>query len=193
MSGTGPSIEALTHHLAECSADFLEPPRTGRKGKIVVKAVVRDLIDDLGDYQGRPLRIDGFSAAKKPNRLRLVLIACWLLHHPAFCGRGKATSEAALVWLRKGLADLADLVDAERFVDDPDRREELARRCLKALKLLPEGETREQAADRLTTLDSVEQARVVAAARAAERRAREVREAMRRKAAAEAAAKVSRE
>ena len=70
---------------------------------------------------------------------------------------------------------------------------ELARRCVHALGLVPAGETQAQAVDRLNTLDSAERARVVAATLEAERRAEEVRQAMHAKAAAEAAAKASRE
>ena len=57
----------------------------------------------------------------------------------------------------------------------------------------PAGETPEQAADRLATLDSVTRARVETEARAAEERAREVRAALERQRAAEAAARASRE
>jgi hypothetical protein len=85
------------------------------------------------------------------------------------------------------------VVDAERFVTDPERREELVRHCLAKLALRPRGETDEQANDRRTSLDSVERRRIIEATRAAEERAREVREALVRKAAEEAAAKATRE
>ncbi|OOK67654.1 hypothetical protein BZL30_7641 [Mycobacterium kansasii] len=58
---------------------------------------------------------------------------------------------------------------------------------------MPAGETVEQAADRLSTLDSATRARVEAEARAAEARAKEVRAALARKRAEEAAARASRE
>ena len=79
------------------------------------------------------------------------------------------------------LRQLARLVKAELFVSDPDRREELARFVLASLDLRPAGETVEQASDRLTTLDSVERDRVLRRTAAAEKRAREVRQAMARK------------
>jgi hypothetical protein len=55
------------------------------------------------------------------------------------------------------------------------------------------GESASEAADRLQQVDSVQRRRVLQAAAERERRAREVREAMARKAAEEAAAKVTRE
>jgi hypothetical protein len=59
--------------------------------------------------------------------------------------------------------------------------------------VVPAGETAEQAADRLSTLDSQTRNRVEAEARAAEVRASEVRAALKRKRAEEAAARASRE
>jgi hypothetical protein len=50
---------------------------------------------------------------------------------------------------------------AKRLVAGTDRREELARLCLRALGLRPAGETAAQAEDRLATLNSVERRRVL--------------------------------
>jgi hypothetical protein len=78
-------------------------------------------------------------------------------------------------------------------VSDPERREELVRLCLAALGLRPAGETEVQAQDRLTASSSVERERVVRATKTQLQHARQVREAMRRKAAEEAAAREIRE
>ena len=69
-------------------------------------------------------------------------------------------------------------MDPLKFVTDPDRREELARVTLRALSLTPAGETAAQAADRLSTVDSVRRHEVLLAAKAAEERAAAVRKAM---------------
>ena len=79
------------------------------------------------------------------------------------------------------------------IVTDPDRREELARLALARLGFRPAGETVAQAQDRLTTLNSAERARVMKAAQVAEQRARQIREALARKAAEESADKWTRE
>ena len=100
---------------------------------------------------------------------------------------------AAVAFLDKGLADVAALVDAETFISDPDRREELVRLALRALDLHPAGENETQASDRLTTLSSVERSRVIRETRAAQERIRQIREAMQKKAAEEAAAAYGRE
>jgi hypothetical protein len=195
MTSEGPPLEALTRRLADCPADFLAEPRIGRAGHVHVPAVVADLLRDLRAPSLTPAQVAALSPREaRPHRnwLSLVLITAWLLHDPWFQQHAVAGT-AAFDLLTSALPPLAGLAPAPTFVTDPDRREELARLALRALDLRPAGETESQSADRLTTLSTVERARVVAAARAAEARAQEVREAMARQAAEEAAAQYSRE
>jgi hypothetical protein len=191
----GPPIEALTRRLAECPAEFLAAPRIGGAGRVVVAAVVSDLLRDLGGGALTQVQAAAFQARQpkqERNRLSVVLLVCWLLHDPWFRTAG-TFSEQALALLASGLAPAAGATPADRFVSDPDRREELARLCLRDLGLRPAGESVAQAQDRLTTLNAAERQRVIAAARQAEERARAIREAMRRRAEAEANAKAMRE
>ncbi|HNI89908.1 MAG TPA: hypothetical protein PKX55_17275, partial [Leptospiraceae bacterium] len=73
------------------------------------------------------------------------------------------------------------------------RREELIRFCLKELDLKPNGETDIHSIDRLTTINSIERQRVIEESKAAQKRAQEIREAIARKEAEEAASKWNRE
>ncbi len=190
MTDEGPPIEALTRRLAECPPEFLAAPRVGGIGAVHVDALISDLTRDLGSAIGakQAARFRGVG----PDRawLEVVLVASWLLHDSWFRERRRFAAQA-YVFLAEGLAALARLVPAGRLVSDPERREELARLALRALGLRPAGETAAQAEDRLTTLSSVERQRVVREARAVEERARQIREAMARKAAEEAAARYS--
>jgi len=194
----GPLLETLTRRLAECPADFLaEPSDRTSKGAVYVAAVVYDLIRELG---GAPLteeelKVFEFSTRhpkESRQRARVKLVACWLLYDNWFRYHGRF-AHAAYKFLANKLNDVGTMVPASAFVSDPDRREELARLCLKALGLRPAGETEAQAEDRLTTLDSVERVRVVHEAREAEARAQRIREEMARKAAEEAASVYGRE
>lgn len=124
--------------------------------------------------------------------LGCVLVACWLLNDEWFKRHGKL-GEAARRFLVAELKELAINASPQKLVSDPDRREELARLCLKALDLRPKGETVEQAQDRLSTLNVAERMKLLKAVREAEKRAKEIRDAMLRKAAEEAAAKYNRE
>jgi hypothetical protein len=125
--------------------------------------------------------------------LRLTLIACWLLADDWFKRNGRALVIEIKRFLMEGVHELAISGAADKFTTDADRREELARVSLAQLSLRPAGETETQAQDRLMTISSSERQRVIKAARAAEERARHIREAMARQAAEEAQAKAMRE
>jgi hypothetical protein len=190
----GPDIAVLNRRLVDTPDDFLAEPFLAGRGQLNVAALVSDLLVAFGEPGLDSPRAAGFrppDTAQSRNWLRCVSVATWLLHD----GFILAAAPVAGAWglLTAGLQDMADFVPARDLVTDPDRREELARRSLRALGLLPGGETAAQAADRLATLDSVERARVLTATRDAELRAAEVRKAMLAQAAAEAAAKASRE
>ncbi len=195
MTQAGPPLESLTRRLAECPAEFLAEPRMGTRGTIHVAAVVADALLALG---GSPLTREQAAAFQSArwkhdrNRLRAVLVACWLLRDAWFQSQ-HGLAERALHFLSSGLNELAELTPAPTLASDPDRREELARLLLQALALRPVGESEAQAHDRLTALNSAELQRVIAAARAAEERAAEVRRAMAEEAARAAEMKGMRE
>lgn len=190
----GPLIQSQTHRLSRCPREFLLPPRIGKSGKILVGAVVSDLMEDAF---GKPpdqwgLLVFSKVTDKDGNWLNTVLVACWLLSDGWFKGK-TSLADSVLNLLGDVLRPLAEVVKADQMVLEPDRREELARICLHALGFRPSGEIEKAAADRLNALDSVERHRVMLEAKKAEEHARKVREAMAKKKAREAAAKVLRE
>lgn len=195
MTSEGPFLETLARRLTECPAEFLAEPRFGTVGVVHVHAVVSDVLVRLG---GAPLTKEEVAfyqrgdAKKQRNHFSLTLIACWLLHDDWFRANGKR-AEAARAFLLTGLNELAAHTKASQFIIDPDRREELARLCLRALGLRPAGESEAQAQDRLATLNTTERQRILVATRAAEERAAAIREAMAKKAAEDAADKWTRE
>jgi hypothetical protein len=190
----GPFLETLTRRLAETPEEFLAEPRIGAHGTVRAAAVVGDLMRRLGaeaeiaDLQ----RFAGADSRGDRNRLSVALLLCWLLAEDWF-GHADLSAADVLRLLDTEAAELARQTAARKFVTDPDRREELARLALARLGFRPKGETIAQAQDRLTTLNSAERARVIQAARAAEERARQIREALVRKAAEESADKWTRE
>jgi hypothetical protein len=194
MEREGPVLETLTRRLAETPEDFLAEPRIGGAGRVHTAAVVGDLLRALGGAAGRDelLRFGGADARTDRNRLSITQVLCWLLADEWFV-HAAPPAAALLPLLSEQPAELAEQSAAGKFVTDPDRREELARLALARLGYRPAGETQAQAQDRLTTLSSAERARVLRAARLAEQRARELREALIRKAAEESADKWGRE
>ena len=185
MSQKGPQLDRLLHRLADCPPDFLRTPN-----ELNVTALACDHFRALGLRIPSPEQRHRLTALPGEPQ-RLVSILLWLLHDDWFMARPELADATWKLLQSESLTQLAKLVSTDAIVNDPDRREELVRVCLKGLGLRPEGESASQAADRLTTLDSVERERVIRQTRQAEARAREIREAMARKRAEEAAARYS--
>jgi hypothetical protein len=185
VTASGPDLARLLHRLAECPPDFLRKP-----GEIDIVALACDHHRALG--MAIPNAAQRQSLAAMPNESqRLIAVVLWLLRDEWFLAKPELAAVTGDFFQSEALAQLAKLVPAEAAVNDPDRREELVRLCLRALGVQPHGESAAQAADRLATLDSVERQRVIRETRGAEARAREIREAMVRKRAEEAAARYS--
>lgn len=194
MNHSGPVLETLTRRLAETPPDFLAEPIIGKEGTVAVAALVNDLAllhgarlpeALLGAFIGTAPQVDR-------NRLALVMIAVWLLADDWFVGQGVEPARLASL-LTDPMPELAAGTPAHKFVADPDRREELARVILAQLDYRPQGETEAQATDRLSAVSATARRRLLAASRAAEQRARQIREALARKAAEESADKWTRE
>jgi len=193
LSREGPPLPALLQRVAETPKDFLAEPRIRGAGDVHVGAVVGDLLASLG-AEATSSELERFTAKGPADRnlLAVVLLLCWVLADPWFASAAP-TKAQLLALLGETAAELAAATSARKFVDDPDRREELVRVTLASIGCRPAGESEAQAEDRLTSLSSAERARVVEAARAAELRARQIREALRKKAAEESADKYTRE
>lgn len=189
-----PSLETLTRRLSECPTAFLAEPKIKQHGEVYVDAVITDLMLDLGGEMLSEEERKWLLGAKADdrNRLRLTLIVAWLCHDVWF-RRQRRLAPALWAWIKRDVPELAKLVNADLYVSDPDRREELVRLCLKAAGARPDGETQSQSDDRLQTISSVERARVIQETHAQQERARLIREEMRRKEAEEAAARYNRE
>ena len=174
-----------------------DSPKGRRRQKVNIHttALVSDLLEALGGEPLTPADLAAFPLAdsrENTNLLRLIQVCCHLFYDSWFRERG-GFARRLLPFLTSGLKEVARVVDAGLFVTDPERREELARLCLAGLGLRPAGESEIQALDRLTTVDSVERKRILAETRKAQKRAEELRKAMARKAAQEAASKMTRE
>lgn len=193
MQREGPALEVLLQRIAATPTEFLEEPRIGNGGVIHVAAVVRDLLDsrsvafqvaELAAFVSRDAKVDR-------NRLSIVLLMCWLIADESL--NGELHPQNTLALLLDDAKQLAAYTNAAKLISDAERREELARLALSRHDLRPYGETLAQAQDRFVAISSLERARILRASKAAEARAREIREALARKAAEESADKWTRE
>ncbi|MBI3469603.1 MAG: hypothetical protein HY000_41920, partial [Planctomycetes bacterium] len=191
MHTEGPELEALLHRLSECPAEFLQVSTEKDRPAVDVVAIVCDHMRPMTPDEPPERQTFALEAIRngKPARQGLVSIICWLLHDEWFLARPDLAPDMWNLLISPQLTQRSAMIKPEKFVSDADRREELVRVCLSSLGLRPKGETAAQATDRLTTLDSVERERVLRATAAAEKRAREVRQAMARAQAQEAASR----
>lgn len=190
-----PRLETLLRRLADCPAEFLLDLPGEEAAQVRPAAVVEDVLRGFGAealLPGEAALLDPDGKARR-RRARLAMAGAWLLADEAFAGRAGLGPKAKEFLLGLAEGSLSEVVEPGLFVTDPDRREELARLALRALGLRAAGETTAQAEDRLAALDSLETQRTAQQAKAAQERARKVMEAMKKKAAEEAAAKASRE
>ena len=194
MQAEGQVLETLTRRLAETPEDFLDEPRIGSSGRVHVAAVAGDLMRSLGltIELAELTSLEGKDPRADRNRLAIALLLCWLFSDVWF-RHSKLSSADFFSLLSQGSVQLGAQVASRKFVTDPDRREELVRFSLARLGYRPAGETIPQAQDRLASISSAERTRVMQASRAAEERARSIREALAKKAAEESADKFTRE
>ena len=194
MEKAGPALEILTRRIAEVPADFLDEPRIGDRGRVSVPAVVHDLMRLHGARisSDELRRFVSGSARADRNRLAVALIAAWLLADEWFVTAGLDAAQLLEI-LDTTAAELASASASQKYTHDAQRREELARIVLARLGFRPHGETVAQATDRLSALSITERRRLLEASREAERRARELREALAKKAAEESADKWTRD
>jgi hypothetical protein len=194
MHTEGPSLEHVLHRIASVPADFTAEPLIAGKGDVHVAAVIRDLFA----MRGLPFELaaldalEGRDAKADRNRLSIALLLCWVLSDPEL-QIATPHASAAMRLLQDDAAQLAAHTNAAKLFQDAERREELARLTLARVGLRPAGETLAQAQDRLTSISSIERARILKASREAEQRARALREALAKKAAEESADKWTRE
>lgn len=160
------NVERLSSRLAAAPAPFRGPVDHGQGANVRLHAVVADLFRDRATRPATSDELAPFVAAptdKSTKRHQLVvLVATWLLYDDAFYG-ADASRLASL--LRVRLSELSRLVLPRALVEDAERREELVRVCLDALRMAPFGEAPADAEDRLATLDSVRHASLLRAAK----------------------------
>lgn len=194
MNQSGPHLETLLRRLADTPPDFLDEPRIGSTGQVFVPAVVNDLLSRLGERAPLTIleRFQAKNGVADRNRLMLVMIVAWLLADDWFVAARLPQADSVRL-LDETARELAEASAARKYIDDPDRREELARLALARLGYRPAGETVAQATDRLSALSVSERYRLLEASRAAEARARAIREELVRKQAEASADKWTRE
>lgn len=197
MKREGPALEAMMDRLARVHTDFLKSYSSSPDdvSGVYLPAIINDMLVETGDCPLQPeesARAAKFRTGK--NLQQLAAMLCHIYHDPWFINNRIEDGLIRSLIFSKKLATLGETAESpEQFINDPDRREELCRIALDAAGFFPAGENEKTSAERLAGLDSVERKNILDKTRDAQKRAREIREAMLRSEAEEAASKMSRE
>ena len=183
----GPDINTLHHRLTEFPKEWLNSSLPAYFPALVHDAVFNRSVginaSDLAPFK---------RSFKQCEWYRVSLLIAFFVTDDSFEGfRFDLTLVLAL--FENTAKELTQAGSNNIYISDVDRREEFIRVVLQSLNLRPKGETDEQAEDRLQAVSSQERLKVLQASKAAEERARELREALAKQKAKEAADKMTRE
>ena len=203
MKEQGPPLEELLDRLLSIPDEFINTKdySDNFRKEVSVPALLNDMLLDNG---GSALSDEEISKTfpdniekqpgKKLKLTAIISILCYLFEDNFFTGTKSHAELIKSFILSDELLELSKAIDKPAdFITDPERREEICRRALDALNYYPYGESEENSSDRLLTLDSVERKKILTKTGEAQKRAKQIHEAMMRKEAEEAASKMSRE
>ncbi len=195
MKKQGPKIIELIHHFSECPAEFLLPPKIGKKGKVDTAAIVSDLFLIISNQPLQAKHRKFFNAQGKnmnAAHLKCVLVACWLFYFDWFHDK-KELLNGIRSFLMNGLAPLAEVSSAADWIASSEKREEFVRFALFQLDLFPEGESEHIADDRLSAVSTIGRLDVIKQTRMAVERIKKLKQKMAEKKTREAATTYGRE
>jgi hypothetical protein len=183
-------IYSLIHHLRNCPAEFFVVKDERQQGQLHV-ALLCDLIRTVyGDYsiteRELPVLRSVPSFAGSPNETSSMRIGVWFFHHPMFNKKPQLIEDINR-FLTQRLRMLSTYVNYQDWLNDEDRAEEFVREALQACGIELDGETADEAQDRLDALSTLKRHKVLQETNESLLRMKAVREAMAAKKAREAA------
>ncbi len=197
----GPSIFSLINRVSETPKEFLYPvvsklslSKIKLKNHIYVIALYSDLAYFIWGEFPNSQDLDFFYQNDQSgfeNLLKIYSITIYLLHYSYFKNKPFLKEKVKSLFKEK-LFPYKDIVQAEKFILDSEKREELCRFVLYHLGYIPEQENERYAIERLSSLDSIERVKLINETRKAQIvREEAIREAIRKKEAEEAASRMS--
>lgn len=197
----GPPILVLMQRLLQTPREFLfsplfelSPTRKNLKNSIYLPALYSDLCFFISNEFANPEDLKFFKLennSQNINLLNIYALAVYLLHFPFFQNKPFLKSKLQVLFEKK-LVAYNEILKAEKFIIDSEKREEFCRFILYHLGYIPESETERYALERLTSLDSIERIKLISDARRAQiAREEAIREAIRKREAEEAASRMS--
>ena len=178
----------LLSHLKNCPDDFLKA--TGvTKGGIHTTALLSDCYRVVsGNFiTGGNLVPSEITIYKLDLKCLVTIhIACWLFSFKFFQSKPDLI-EGITTFMFEVLPVYSKYVDNSQWIADEDRTEEFVRLALNSCGILPEGESENEAADKLNALDTIKRLKVLQDSAGAFERMMEIRRTMAEQKAREAA------
>lgn len=188
-------IYKYIHHLKNCSHDFFSLSIYIDKHKgIDTNALLLDVFRGIDPSMKNTstLKEDDEYRNYTKDHLASLHIAAWFFGMEIFQKKPDLIPLIKL-FLFKHLKDLSRFVKYSEWTTDEDRMEEFVRTALFACEIIPDGESMEDAIDRLDALNTLKRNNVLSASTEAFERIIEIRKQMAEKKAREAASVYGRE
>lgn len=182
-------LYALLYHLRACPDDFLLPPVGFDDGAVHTKALVLDVYRQMhgnllvSNEALPPLDMDENLGI---NQAVSIQIGAWFFSHSVF-QRQPQLLPGAEEFSFTYLPVVSRYVNGKDWIGDEDRSEEFVRLALHCCKLLPQGETEEEAADKFDALNTIKRRAVLHQSSEQMQRIKEIRQKMAEAKAREAA------
>lgn len=182
-------IYALLYHLRACPDDFVLPPIGFDDGVIHTKALVLDVYRKMaGDVliPNESLPLLEMDESLTINQVTSIQVGAWFFSHSTFQTQPQVLPGAE-EFLFTYLPVVSRYVNYKEWISDEDRSEEFVRLALRCCKLLPQGESEEEAADKFDALNTIKRRAVLHQSSEQMQRIKEIRRQMAEAKAREAA------
>lgn len=185
----------LVTYLRKCPDSFLKPSVFFSKEGIESIALVCDTYRIVGNtFLKRDFNIPADASLKAitDNHWRAIHISAWLLCHSDFRNAPVIEDKLYFFWFEE-LRNASAYVKFNDWIADDERAEEMVRLLLNCCEIIPNGENYDEAADKLSSINSADRHKVLKESYEAHERIMNIKREMAEKKAREAANTYGRE
>lgn len=179
----------LVTHLRKCPDIFLQSSDFFSKEGLNSIALINDTYRMVSnDFLSNDFEIPPQFNVKyiNDNHWRAIHISTWLLSDQNFINNPEIKDKLYNFWFEE-LQSASEYVKFIEWINDEERAEEMVRLLLHCCEIIPHGENQNEAADKLSSLSSVDRHKVLKQSYEAHERIMNIRREMEEKKAREAA------
>ncbi|OXA75690.1 hypothetical protein SAMN05444397_11537 [Flavobacterium aquidurense] len=183
----------LVTHLRKCPEAYLQSSDFFSTEGVNSIALVQDTYRLVtNDFLRNDFNISSNLGTIDDNHWRAIHISTWLLSNPDFINNPVIEDKLYSFWFIE-LHKASAYVKCNEWINDDERAEEMVRLLLYCCEIIPFGENQDEAADKLSSLSSVERHKVLKQSYEAHERIMKIKREMEEQKAREAANTYGRE